>query len=130
MSEPGPFGGNPFEGMPIFGDLAKLFVSQGPVNWEIARQMAQFIAAGGTPEANVEPLERIRLEELVRVAELHVATDTGLSTSVAGAPLSVDTVGRGEWAARSLQDYRDVLERLAGSLGAAVAVDAEEAGEP
>lgn len=103
--------------MPIFGDLAKLFTSQGPVNWEIARQMAQFIAAGGTAEDNVEPLERIRLEELVRVAELHVGNQTGLPTSVTGAVLSADAVGRGEWAARALQDYRDLLERLAAGLG-------------
>ncbi|HEX2040593.1 MAG TPA: zinc-dependent metalloprotease [Acidimicrobiales bacterium] len=123
MSSPGPLGGNPFEGMPIFGDLAKLFTSQGPVNWEIARQMAQFIAVGATPEGNVDPLERIRLEELVRVAELHVGTETGLPTSVAGTALVAESLGRGEWAARTLQDYRDLFERLATSLGAPVATE-------
>ena len=128
MSTPGPLGGNPFEGMPIFGDLAKLFVSQGPVNWEIARQMAQFIAVGGTAEGNVEPLERIRLEELVRVAELHVGSETGLPTSVTGGVPAADAVGRGEWAARALQDYRDLLERLAGSLGTTVDVETPEGG--
>jgi putative hydrolase len=112
--------------MPIFGDLAKLFVSQGPVNWEIARQMAQFIAVGGTAEGNVEPLERIRLEELVRVAELHVGSETGLPTSVTGGVLSADVVGRGEWAARALQDYHDLLERLAASLGTTADVEAPE----
>ena len=112
--------------MPIFGDLAKLFVSQGPVNWEIARQMAQFIAVGGRAEGNVEPLERIRLEELVRVAELHVGSETGLPTSVTGGVLSADVVGRGEWAARALQDYHDLLERLAASLGTTADVEAPE----
>lgn len=117
MSTSGPLGsGNPFEGLPIFGDLAKLFVSQGPVNWEIARQMAHFVAVGQEAEDNVDPLERIRLEELVRVAELHVATATGLPTSVTGAALTAEAVGRGEWAARTLQDYRELLERLAVSL--------------
>jgi putative hydrolase len=116
--------------MPIFGDLAKLFTSQGPVNWEIARQMAQFIAVGGTDEGNVEPLERIRLEELVRVAELHVATETGLPTSVTGAVLGAETVGRGEWAARALQDYRDLLERLATSLGTTATAEVPEDAPP
>lgn len=114
--------------MPIFGDLAKLFVNQGPVNWEIARQMAQFIGVGGTPEANVEPLERIRLEELVRVAELHVGNETGLPTSVTGAVLSAEAVGRGEWTSRTLHDYRDLFDRLAAGLGATVGVEPSDEG--
>jgi putative hydrolase len=119
VSTPGPLGGgNPFEGLPIFGDLAKLFVSQGPVHWEIARQMAQYIAIGGTAEANVEPLQRIRLEELVRVADLHVADATGYPTSPGGGLVTADPVSRGEWASRTLQDYRTLLERLATSLAA------------
>lgn len=115
MSTPGPLGGNPFEGLPIFGDLAKLFISSGPVHWEIARQMAQYIAVSGEPEPNVEPLQRIRLEELVRVADLHVATVTGMS----GGILRADVVARSEWAARTLRDYTTLLERLAQSLAAA-----------
>jgi putative hydrolase len=119
VSGPGPLGGgNPFEGLPIFADLAKLFVSQGPVNWEIARQMAHYVAVGEGTEANVDPLERIRLEELVRVAEIQVGTATGLPTSVTGTALATEAVGRGEWAARTLQDYRELLERLATSLAA------------
>lgn len=117
MSTPGPLGGNPFEGLPIFGDLAKLFVSQGPVHWEIARQMAQFIAVGTTPEGNVDPLQRIRLEELVRVADMHVAAATGLPTS-AGGIVTAEPVGRAEWVSRTLQHYRVLLERLAESLAA------------
>ena len=118
MSTPGPLGGgNPFEGLPIFGDLAKMFVSQGPVHWEIARQLAQYIAVGGTAESNVEPLQRIRLEELVRVADLHVADATGLPTSAEGI-VAADPIGRGEWAGRTLQDYRTLLEKLATSLAA------------
>ncbi|MGH9180892.1 MAG: hypothetical protein ACRDY5_04165, partial [Acidimicrobiales bacterium] len=83
MSIPGPFGGgNPFEG--LFGELAKLFSGQGPVNLDMARQMAQWLAVGGQPEANVDPIERIRFDELLRVADLHVAQATGLATSVTG----------------------------------------------
>jgi putative hydrolase len=131
VSTSGPLGGgNPFEGLPIFGDLAKLFVSQGPVNWEIARQMAHFVAVGDGTEDNVDPLERIRLEELVRVAELHVGEATGLPTSVTGAALSAEAVGRSEWAARTLQDYRELLERLATGLAAADPSPPEETGSP
>ena len=114
-----PFGGNPFEGFPLFGDLARMFASQGPVNWDVARQMALWIATEGKPQGNVNPIERIRLEELARVADLHVGSASGLSTSVTGGVLSVLPVSRGDWALHSLESYRPVLERLATALSAA-----------
>ncbi|HEX2850653.1 MAG TPA: zinc-dependent metalloprotease [Acidimicrobiales bacterium] len=118
MSTPGPFGPmNPFEGMPIFGDLAKMFQNQGPVNWEIARQIGIYMAAEGRAESNVEPLERIRLEELARVAELHIAEKTGLATSITGRSVSIRATTRAEWAALALEAYRPLFERLAESLG-------------
>jgi putative hydrolase len=105
--------------MPMFGDLARMFSRQGPVNWDIARQMASWLATEGEPEPNVDPLERIRLEELVRVADLHVSAATGLSTSIAGGILSILPVTRGDWALHSLEAYRPFLERLATSLSTA-----------
>lgn len=113
----GPPGGNPFEGFPMFGDLARMFSSQGPVNWDVARQMAAWISTEGQPQGNVDPLERIRLEELSRVADLHVGQATGLSTSISGGVLSVLPVTRGDWALHSIESYRPILERLAVALG-------------
>lgn len=119
MSSSGPEGGNPFEGLPMFGDLARLFSRQGPVNWDVARQTAAWLATEGRAEGNVDPLERIRLEELVRVADLRVSAATGLDTSIAGGILSILPVSRGDWALHSLEAYRPFLERLATSLSAA-----------
>lgn len=119
MSSSGPEGGNPFEGLPMFGDLARLFSRQGPVNWDVARQTATWLATDGQAEPNVDPLERIRLEELVRVADLHVSSTTGLNTSIAGGILSILPVSRGDWALHSLEAYRPFLERLATSLSTA-----------
>jgi len=116
VSSSGPEGGNPFEGLPMFGDLARLFSRQGPVNWDVARQTATWLATDGQVEPNVDPLERIRLEELVRVADLHVSSTTGLNTSIAGGILSILPVSRGDWALHSLEAYRPFLERLATSL--------------
>lgn len=116
MSFGPPGGGNPFEGFPLFGDLARMFASQGPVNWDVARQMGMWIATEGKPQGNVDPIERIRLEELARVADLHVSEATGLSTSIAGGVLSVLPVSRGDWALHSLESYRPVLEKLATAL--------------
>jgi putative hydrolase len=103
----------------MFGDLARMFSRQGPVNWDVARQTASWLANEGQPEPNVDPLERIRLEELVRVADLHVSAATGLSTSIAGGVLSILPVSRGDWALHSLEAYRPFLERLATALSTA-----------
>jgi putative hydrolase len=100
----------------MFGDLARMFSRQGPVNWDVGRQTAMWLATDGQAEPNVDPLERIRLEELVRVADLHVSSATGLDTSIAGGVLSVLPVTRGDWALHSLEAYRPFLERLATSL--------------
>ena len=118
MSTPGPPGGfNPFD--KLFGDLGRMFAQQGPVNWDVARQIALFLATEGEAEANVDPLERMRLEELVRVADLHISERTGLATSVTGGVLSVAPVTRSDWAMRSLDAHKPLFERLAVSLNAA-----------
>jgi len=127
VSDPGS--PNPFEGFPLFGDLAKLFgQGGGGVPWDAARNLALAVATDNTAEPNVDPLERIKLEQLARVAELHVANVTGLSTTVTGRELTVAPVNRGLWAQRTLEDYRPLLEKLAGSLGSTEAV--APAGDP
>ncbi len=130
MSSSGPEGGNPFEGLPMFGDLARLFSRQGPVNWDVARQTAAWLATDGQSEANVDPLERIRLEELVRVADLRVSAATGLDTSIAGGILSILPFSRGDWALHSLEAYRPFLERLATSLSASGGADDDTPADP
>lgn len=111
-----PEGRNPFEGFPMFGDLARMFGSQGPVNWDVARQTAMWVATEGRVEPNVEPLERIRLEELARAADLRVADSTGLPTSIAGGIVTVQPVTRADWTVHSLEAYRPLIERLAAAL--------------
>ena len=110
MSTPGPF-----DGLPWLRDLFKSIHTDGPINWEMARQMVHLSAAGGTPEANVDPLERIKLEEFARVAEMHVADVTGLTTA-SGGTLRIRTVTRTEWALRAMDDWKPFFEGLATSL--------------
>jgi putative hydrolase len=107
---------NPLSGMPLFGDLAKLFSQQGSIGWDAARQLALSIATDGGEEGNVDPLERIRLEQLARIAELHVGNATGLPTSFGGTGISIVPVTRGQWATTTLESWRPLFERLAGSL--------------
>src|SRR3954467_13010010 len=120
MSNPGP-SGNPFDHLPIFGDLAKLFSDQGPVSWDVARQIAVMLATEGRPENNVDPIVRMKFEELGRIAEMHVAEATGLTPAPSRGLLQITPVGRGTWAQRGLDAYRPILEKLATSLNTPVA---------
>jgi putative hydrolase len=107
---------NPFEGMPIFGDLARLFAQQGPVGWDAARQLALTVATDGGQESNVDPLERIKIEQLARVAELHVGAVTGLPASTSGLGITITPVTRGQWVIATLDAWRPLFETLARSL--------------
>jgi putative hydrolase len=109
MSDPGP-GGNPFG---FLGDLMKMFMTDGPLNWQIARQAALVASTGGELEPNVDPLARVRMEELMRIADLHVSDMTGLT---AGGLVTVRAVTRAEWAYYTLDHYRTLFEGLAGAL--------------
>ncbi|HEV8296106.1 MAG TPA: zinc-dependent metalloprotease [Acidimicrobiales bacterium] len=117
MSDGGPFGaGGSFGDIPFFGDLFRMMQSQGPISWDTARSLAASIATDGTSEPNVDPAERIQLEQLGRVADLHVSSRTGLSTAPGGRSVEIAPVNRSTWAARTLDAYRPLLEKLAGSL--------------
>ena len=107
---------NPFEGMPFFGDMLRMLGTQGPVQWDGARQLALSIATGGEAEPNVDPLERIRFEQLARVADLQVAKATGLSTSTTGRSVTVSPVARSQWALSTLDAYKPLMELIATAL--------------
>lgn len=104
----------------ILGDLMRALGQlgqQGPLSWDVARQLAISVATDGEAEANVDPLERIKLEELGRIAELHVSDATGLTTSHTGHLVRITPVTRAEWATRALDAHRPILERLARAMG-------------
>jgi putative hydrolase len=82
-------------------------------------QFAMQIATEGRSEVNPDPLERIALEQLARVAELQVSRVTGLATSITGRPVSVVPVTRAMWVQRAADAYRPLFEGLAGSLASA-----------
>ncbi|MCU1375281.1 MAG: hypothetical protein JWO68_2567 [Actinomycetia bacterium] len=127
MSESGP--GNPFEGLPFLGDLAKMLQSSGPVSWDAAKQVAMQVATDGASEPNPDPLERIKFEELARIADLHVSNLTGLATSTTGRLITLLPVTRGEWARRTLDAWKPLLERLSTSLTAAGTAGQGEPGD-
>ena len=103
-------GGNFFEQM--LGDLMKVMggASTGGGRADVARSLAQGVASDGAPEANPDPRDRMRIEELMRIAEMHVAEVTGMALTPSGAPLEVVAVSPGSWAWQTVDDWRFLLE--------------------
>jgi putative hydrolase len=126
MSQDDPLG-DAFGGIPFLGDLMRMFGQGGGLPWDNARQVAISVATGGLSEGNVEPVERMGIEQLARVADLHVSDVTGLSTSITGRAVSVEPVNRSRWVTDSLEAYRPLVERLAAALGPSEA-DLEDVG--
>lgn len=90
--------------------------------WDAARQLAVTVATEGRSEPNVDPSDRIALEQIARAAELRVQRETGLSTG----DVAVVPVTRSLWASRSVDAYRPVLERMRGAF----APPADQTGDP
>lgn len=95
----------------MFAEVARALAGQGPLNWDVARQFAA-LAAGASGEPNVDPLARVRLGELGRIVEMHVADLTGTD----GTFPTITPVTRSAWAQRTLDAYRPLFTDLATSL--------------
>jgi putative hydrolase len=130
MSEPqvpNPFG-DQLRDAPLFQELQRiLFSSTGPVNWELARQIAVASAASAGEDAAPSQAEQRAFEEGARVAELQVARFTGLEPPSDVA--QIRAVRRAEWIQANVDGLRPVLEPAAEKLGAAVA-DAQRQAMP
>jgi len=118
--DPAGFGGDtpandPLQGVPVFGDLAKMLAQQGGMGWDSARQFAVMVATEGVSEPNVDPAERIRIEQLARIAELHVAQTTGLDVPT-GRGGTIEPVTRTVWTVRTLDAHRRLFDLLLASL--------------
>ncbi|WP_428116335.1 zinc-dependent metalloprotease [Candidatus Poriferisodalis sp.] len=109
---------NPFSGIPFLGDIASILGSGSETRWDGARQTAVHLATGGRSEPNVDPVQRHRLGEIVRVAELHVANVTGLDPTTDGRPPRTDPVTRSMWANDAVDAIRPLMDRLADRLSA------------
>ena len=118
MSEPGPAGGSsPLEGLPVFAELTRVPDADGPVHWDVARRVAVWVAGGGRPEPPVDADAAAQLRQLGRVAELQVAGAVPAAMEAAASPVAAVAVPRAEWALRTLDAQRPLLEALAQSLG-------------
>ena len=113
-----PFGMDPesLRDAPLFQEMQRVMsASSGPVNWELARQVAVAAASEAGEDREATEEDRHIFEEAVRVAELHVARFTGLEppTDVA----EVRPVRRAEWIGANTENLAGLLEPAARRIG-------------
>lgn len=99
---------------PLFQQLAAMQSKSGGLNWDVTRQIAMWTASGQHVESPPDPVERIKMEQLVSRVEKEVASAAGLD--VATGQLHALVTTRAGWASQSLEDYRQLLDKLATSL--------------
>jgi putative hydrolase len=120
----------PFGDIPLFRELQKLLsASGGPINEEIATQVAQAIATEGGPEPRLDPERSVAFDNAVRSAEMLLAGYTRLPIDE---PARTEAIRRSEWITSTLTSWRWVLEILANRFtGAAQNLgEGESAGMP
>ncbi|WP_437047358.1 zinc-dependent metalloprotease [Streptomyces sp. enrichment culture] len=127
----GPGADNPFAAM--FGSLnptdlgaafqqlgQMLSYEGGPVNWDMAKQIArQTVAQGapdGTKDASVGPAERTAVQEAVRLADLWLDDATALPSGAGSAV----AWSRAEWVEATLPAWRELVDPVAERVGNAM----------
>ncbi|GHH81614.1 hydrolase [Streptomyces sulfonofaciens] len=127
----GPGGDNPLAAM--FGsmnpsDLGAAFqqlgqmlsYEGGPVNWDMAKQIArQTVSQGspdGTKDSSVGPAERSAVEEAVRLADLWLDGATSLPSGAGSAV----AWSRAEWVEATLPVWKELVDPVAERVGAAM----------
>jgi putative hydrolase len=131
MSEVPGEGADFFGRIPLFREFARLMATgSGPVNWELARQVAVATAAGAdtlgmtpqlpSPAAAPEPGEARAWDDRLRLAELWV--DPATSLPGPGVALSARPLSRPDWAEAVLPEFAPLVEpgarRMTEALGA------------
>jgi putative hydrolase len=125
--------GFPFPGGFDFTQFMRMLQSQGPVNLDVARQVASVIATtdAQTGQPGTEPaIDRAHadaFDQLVRAAQTAVADTTGISAVLTIPSRTVDRQG---WSAATIDGLTPVLEALASALGRVPPADPSEPSDP
>lgn len=101
MTNPFSSGSNPFEF--LLGDLLKMLGTQQGMSGEMAKQMAVAIANDPVNQPNVDPIDRIKFEELLQIIDIHLRDFSALPQS--GSTSKIEVVSRVDWAYRTISDW-------------------------
>jgi len=98
---------------PLFAHFQRAMASQGPLQWDVARQTALMAATQGVAEHNVDPQRRIAIESLAPIIAMRVAEVTE-SDAVETSRLEV--VNRATWVQVTLEAWKPYFDSLARAL--------------
>src|SRR5688572_32943019 len=94
--------------IPLFAEIAKVLSwSGGPVNWDLARQIAVALAAGEEHAHDVASADEAEIGEAYRLADLWLAEGPGLPTPSRVATVNATTSARGAERATALRAIVD-----------------------
>jgi putative hydrolase len=133
MTEVPGEGADFFGRIPLFREFARLMATgSGPVNWELARQVAVATAAGAdtfgmtpqlpSPAATLDPGEARAWDDRLRLAELWV--DPATSLPGGGVALVARPRSRPDWAEAVLPGFAPLVEPSARRMTEALGSDA------
>ena len=111
--------------IPLFREIQKILASgQGPINLEIARQVAN--ALNQDSSDHVDPTEARALSDAVRDAEFVVA---GYARLAVEEPTTTDVISRRRWVSSTISGWEWLLGHLASQFSSEVTSFASERGE-
>ncbi len=100
--------------MPLFAELQKLLSwSGGPVNWDLAKQLAVSNMSGN---AGVTPADRSAVAEALRLADMWLDDVTDLPSGVT----AIESWTRLEWLTRTLPVWQQLCDPVASRVTAAM----------
>ncbi|MCW2596086.1 MAG: hydrolase [Jatrophihabitans sp.] len=106
---------NMFGQMPLFAELQKLLSwSGGPVNWDLAKQVA--VSTFASSNSIVSPADRVGISEAIRLADLWLDDATDLPSGVQ----TIESWTRLEWLERTIPVWSLLCEPIASRVVAAM----------
>ncbi len=120
MSGNDPLNPENFDFQQMLEQLGQLFggIGGGPLRtpsdpWNQARKIAVAIASEGGAEPNVDPTERLRVEDLARVADLHARQRPGVHLAE---DVRIVPVSRSAWTSEAVTAYQPFFDRFTEAL--------------
>lgn len=118
---------DPFGDIPLFREIQRILASgEGPINMEIARQVAIAAATQGLTEPTPPNDAARELSEHVHTAEILLSGYTRLGLEE---PMRIRVMNRSAWVAASLDAWKWLFDHLAGRFVAQLGDVSEDAGE-
>ncbi len=112
--------------IPLFAELQKVLSwTGGPVNWDLARQIAVASAAAAELVHRVDDAVADELAQDARVAEMWLSESTSLQAAPSLAPVRALTPA--QWAEHACGAYRELIDPLAAKVSAAIGEQAPSA---